>query len=844
MLTQRIYDDRPSSGKNRQTWVLPDGTTLGQYTIISMLREDNFSITYLARNIFLNYEVELCEHLPKMFAQRSNLTFEVIPSAGNELNYQTSLASFNNTINALIQEQHSNVAEVLAFFSALGTTYCVTPHYTDPPLTQAAPPPSAISENWLHPVLSSLLKAIQYLNKIGIGHSDINIKRILITETSAPLLTNFAFLQTANKEENALPTLGELCYRLIRGESSGVTGGLYSYKPLSSDSTLTGRFSPTFLKGIDKALAPHSESRWKSAMEWLESLENADSTSNAGSAKRSSVTVEEGVIPIITVTLKDNVSEPLTIVDFEEIEPDDNIIDIPISREPAPPFCNETTNLALGMCNADLPETSISEQQPEAAEDKDSADLPETSISEQQPEAAEDKDSADLPETIISEQQPETAEDKNSADLPETSTSDQLPDIPEAKDNADLPETIISEQQPEAAEDKNSADLPETSISDQLPDIPEAKDNADLPETIISDQLPDIPESKDNADLPETIISDQLPDIPEAKDNADLPETIISDQLPDIPEDKDNEDLPETIISDQLPDIPEDKDNEDLPETIISDQLPDIPEDKDNEDLPETIISDKIIEIPVERDFSDLPEISISDELPDVPVEKDNADMTEASISQENQPPLSGPPQDQHVDVRELTFTRMPINEGMPPIPMPPPVDADENDITLTPPPGQACPPMPQPQKQKQGYPNIQVEEFGISPTIPAQRPAPEQQGITPKAGAKVQIEDIGMSSPSGPADFNPRQAGLSSDSSIKVDDLPIGNSTPVQNQPVIPVDSPTPKKKKGCLNLFLLLVLLLLIALGVVYFVKGSEFIIEQINNLRSELETWLNSL
>ncbi len=609
MLTQRIYDDRPSSGKNRQTWVLPDGTTLGQYTIISMLREDNSSITYLARNIFLNYEVELCEHLPKMFAKRNNHTFEVIPSAGNELNYQSSLTNFNNTISALIQEQHSNVAEVLAFFSALGTTYCVTPHYTDFPLTQAAPAPSDISENWLHPVLSSLLKSIQYLNKIGIGHSDINIKRILITETGAPLLPNFAFLQTANKEENALPALGELCYRLIRGESSGVTGGLYAYKPLSSDSTLSGRFSPAFLKGIDKALAPHSESRWKSAEEWLEALENATSTGITGSAKRPSVTVEEGVIPIITVTLKANTPEPHTIEDIKAITPasHNGIIEVPITRTPDPI-------------------------------------------------------------------------------------------------------------------------------------------------------------SRDDSPFP-------------------------SYQA----------------------------------ETNHSDQLPDIPKDKDNTDMPETSISDKVIEVPVERDYTDLPE---------------------TSISQEEQPPLPELPENQHVDVKEFTFTHVSIDESIQPIPMPPPVDADENDITLTPPPGQACPPMPQPQNQKQGYPNIKVEEFGISPTTTAQRLSPEQQEVTPRAGAKVQIEDIGMSVTSSSADFNPHPADLSADSSIKVDDLPIGNSRPVPNQPVIPVDGPTPQKKKGCLNLFLLLVLLLLIALGVVYFVKGSEFIIEQINNLRSELETWLNSL
>ncbi len=735
MLTQKIYDDRPNKGLNGQNWVLPNGTTLGQYSIISTLREDNSSITYLAQNTFLDYEVELREHLPKMFAERDNYTFEVIPSAGNEHNYQASLSRFSNAISALAQQQQPNIAEVLAFFSALGTTYSVSPHYTDSPLTQAAPPPSAISESWLAPVLISLLKSLHNLNTIGIAYSDINSKNVLITETGSPILINIDVQNTDNKEDKQIPALGELCYRLIRGESSGVMGGLYSYKPLSSDSSLIGRFSPPFLKSIDKALAPYSNNRWKSVEEWIEELEKASSANITTSPMRPGVTVIEGVVPIITVTIQDNVSET------------DELIPIP----------------AVG----DFSEMPI---------DRES----ETSPSEENPEDSSAVDSADVPETIF---------------------DTDIPELPKAEDSVDVPETCINTKLPEAPAAEDSADVPETCINTKLPEAPAAEDSVDMPETIFSTDIPEAPAAEDSVDMPETIFSTDIPELPAAEDSVDMPETIFSTDIPELPAAEDSVDMPETIF---------------------------------NTDIPE---------LPKAEDSADMTEPSINIERLAIPVEKEIEDMSVTSRSTENGTPLSGQHQQLHVDVKELSFTSMPTAEELPPIiPMPPPADEDEEDLTLTPPPGQALPPVPQPRQSDSEYPKIPVEEFGIDHLTAFHGSSQEEQQSASKLGVKVAIEDIGISSTNAQQSYYSRPAGLTSSSVIKVDDLPIGTNNLTHPQTPEPFSAPTPKKKKGCLNLFLLLVLLLLIALGVVYFMEGSEFIIEQIHYLRSELETMLH--
>ena len=322
-----------------------------------------------------------------------------------------------------------------------------------------------------------------------------------------------------------------------------------------------------------------------------------------------------------------------------------------------------------------------------------------------------------------------------------------------------------------------------------------------------------------------------------------MPETIFNTDIPEAPAAEDSVDMPETIFSTDIPELPAAEDSVDMPETIFSTDIPELPAAEDSVDMPETIFNTDIPELPKAEDSADMTEPSINIERLAIPVEKEIEDMSVTSRSTENGTPLSGQHQQLHVDVKELSFTSMPTAEELPPIiPMPPPADEDEEDITLTPPPGQALPPVPQPRQSDSEYPKIPVEEFGIDHLTAFHGSSQEEQQSASKLGVKVAIEDIGISSTNAQQSYYSRPAGLTSSSVIKVDDLPIGTNNLTHPQTPEPFSAPTPKKKKGCLNLFLLLVLLLLIALGVVYFMEGSEFIIEQIHYLRSELETMLH--
>lgn len=75
-----------------------------------------------------------------------------------------------------------------------------------------------------------------------------------------------------------LYSLGATCYYLITGQharnKSDENNGV-CYTPLATQSDLMGKFSPELLTGIDKSLCMHPSERWKSAADWLSTLQNA-----------------------------------------------------------------------------------------------------------------------------------------------------------------------------------------------------------------------------------------------------------------------------------------------------------------------------------------------------------------------------------------------------------------------------------------------------------------------------------------------------------------------------------------------------------------------------------------
>lgn len=288
---------------------LPAGIELNQYRIIKTLGHGGFSITYLALDTKRNCQVVIKEHLPTLCAHRDVSTGHVYPHNLNKEQdtFQKSLKAFQREAKILLEIRHPHIVHVRETFDALGTSYYVMDD-SGTVLTQAAPPTEEMTEEWLKPILLTLLDTLRYLHKKNILHRDIKPSNILLSPHSEPIFIDFGTARNLKDNRTfttigstgytpveqisaSLPhgpwtdlyALGATCYRLITGEGPPdcilrLANGKDPYRKLSARVTLYKRYSREFLHTIDKALLMDAKQRWQHADEWIKELQRKKSS--------------------------------------------------------------------------------------------------------------------------------------------------------------------------------------------------------------------------------------------------------------------------------------------------------------------------------------------------------------------------------------------------------------------------------------------------------------------------------------------------------------------------------------------------------------------------------------
>ncbi len=299
MGTGNSQNNGTAAGQN--LLALPEGVELGQYRIIHTLGQGGFGITYLAEVIGSGEQVVIKENLPTFCAMRDRTTLQVTATNPNDelQEYAGYLERFVNEARLLAQLNHPNIVKVLGAFEALGTAYYVMPWVGGQELQTAAPAPTDITEQWLLPILRTLLSTLEYLHGRNIYHRDVKPANILLTEDGIPVLIDFGTARAIISDRSAthvgspgyspieqlrskgkrgpwtdVYSLGATCYRLITGENppdalDRMEEDDDPLLPLAPRAELHGRFSPEFLATIDKALDPRGKDRWQTAAEWL-----------------------------------------------------------------------------------------------------------------------------------------------------------------------------------------------------------------------------------------------------------------------------------------------------------------------------------------------------------------------------------------------------------------------------------------------------------------------------------------------------------------------------------------------------------------------------------------------
>ena len=278
------------------------GTKIGEFEILGIVGEGGFGIVYLAHDHSLDRKVALKEYMPAQLAQREGGTV-VMRSDRHAETFAAGLRSFINEARLLAQFDHHSLVKVYRFWEANGTAYMVMPFYEGTTLKRTLKDlGTAPDEAWLKTQLEHLLDALETIHNRQCYHRDIAPDNILILPDGSPLLLDFGaarrvigeqtqaltvilkpgyapieqYAEVPNMKQGPwtdLYALASVVYFAITGKAPVPSVARVMSDPLVPlTKTHAGRYSESFLKALDWALAVKPEERPQNIAEFRRGL--------------------------------------------------------------------------------------------------------------------------------------------------------------------------------------------------------------------------------------------------------------------------------------------------------------------------------------------------------------------------------------------------------------------------------------------------------------------------------------------------------------------------------------------------------------------------------------------
>ena len=311
-MSQPLDDDRTvaaeavqgGAGSALSENTLSVGTRLHEFEIIGLIGEGGFGIVYLARDCVLERKVALKEYLPSALARRGpGMTVAPTSSRSSET-FEIGLRSFMNEARMLAQFDHPALVKVYRFWEANGTAYMVMPYYEGITLKEALrsaqTPPDEVR---LKQLLAQLLDALEVLHRAHALHRDIAPDNLLILPDGNPVLLDFGaarrvitdrtqnftailkpgyapleqYAESPSMKQGPwtdLYALAGVVYFAITGEKPTPAVARTIADPLVPfNQVASGRYSPQFLRALDRALSVKPDERPQSVDEFRSLLE-------------------------------------------------------------------------------------------------------------------------------------------------------------------------------------------------------------------------------------------------------------------------------------------------------------------------------------------------------------------------------------------------------------------------------------------------------------------------------------------------------------------------------------------------------------------------------------------
>ncbi|MBF0158975.1 MAG: SUMF1/EgtB/PvdO family nonheme iron enzyme [Magnetococcales bacterium] len=320
-------------GSTKFTDSLPPNARLLWYEIIKVLGKGGFGITYQARDTNLNQMVAIKEYLPSSFAARSDSG--VVPNSPEDAKkFEWGLDRFLKEAQILARFRHPGIVRIMSFFRDSNTAYIVMEYEDGESLENILKIRNVLTEREMIRLLPPLLDALELLHRSDYLHRDIKPANILIRKNGTPVILDFGSARQAvtgrSEQMTSLLTMGYSPFEQY--DSSGARQGPWSdiyamggvlYRAISGKKPIDasmrvmakmrqeadpmipaaevgqGRYTPTFLQAVDKALQvmegdrPQSVAEWRIALGAAKPAETAVTTARPAAAQLPVLPVEE-----------------------------------------------------------------------------------------------------------------------------------------------------------------------------------------------------------------------------------------------------------------------------------------------------------------------------------------------------------------------------------------------------------------------------------------------------------------------------------------------------------------------------------------------------------------------
>ena len=172
------------------------------YEILSVLGQGGFGITYLARDVNLDFRVVIKEFLPRDMAARDSSSLEVRPFTKDLDNYEHLLGRFSEEAQLLARMNHPNVVRVIRFFKANNTAYFVMEYSEGETLKDYLKRNPTLKEEEILSIMIPILEGSKYVHSLGFLHRDIAPDNIYLCKEGMPMLIDFGAARDAIAQQS------------------------------------------------------------------------------------------------------------------------------------------------------------------------------------------------------------------------------------------------------------------------------------------------------------------------------------------------------------------------------------------------------------------------------------------------------------------------------------------------------------------------------------------------------------------------------------------------------------------------------------------------------------------